>query len=152
MKKKLLGVSVCLFICFLSTSVFATPVDFTINAGGFGYETGWSITQINGGSWYHGMTTGTMGSNVEYDFDWDLTPGDYRLLMNDTFGDGLDNGGYVYLAVDDNIILNIIGNVFSYNYTLDFTVGESDVVPEPTTAILLCLGLIGLAGVSRKQK
>lgn len=138
----------------VASSALATPVSFDINAGGFGYETGWSITQLTGGSWSAG-NVGSMASYTTYSFNWDLTPGDYTLYMTDTFGDGLDGaGGFVRLEVDNSVLLEQSGNVFGYTYRLDFEVPASGSapVPEPSTFLLLGGGLIGFACYRRKLK
>ncbi|MDX9788940.1 MAG: PEP-CTERM sorting domain-containing protein [Desulfobacterales bacterium] len=151
MKKLLLVFGGLFLLCFISASVYATPVDFEINAGGFGYETSWAIDQLTGGSWSAGMATGTMASYTNYTFNWDLSAGDYLLEMGDTFGDGLDNGGHVYLAVAGNVLLDQVGNVFGSYYSFPFEVNGNNPVPEPSTMILLGFGLVGLAGVARKK-
>lgn len=141
-------------LTLLSSTAMATPVSFAINVGGFGYETGWSINQLSGGSWSYGMNTGAMSSYTTYSYNWDLAAGDYALTMTDTWGDGLDgSGGFARLIVDDKPLLDQSGNVFDYSYTLNFKVPESGppAVPEPSTIFLLSGGLMGLVWYRRKS-
>ena len=143
-----------LFLLFSSSTSMATPVDFSINAGGYGYETSWAITQ-DAGSWAAGMITGSMANNTPYSFSWDLDPGGYLLAMEDSFGDGLDGvGGSVSLIVDSVTILDQTGRVFGFSYRLPFDVPETGPppVPEPATIFLLGSGLFGLAWCGRKRK
>lgn len=144
------------FITWIAIAVpsitYATPVFWEINTGGWAYETSWSITQLTGGSWSEGMTTGSM-SNQNYTYNWDLNPGDYLLTMADTYGDGLDAGGHATLIVDGTTLLNC-GVCFGSSYRLSFVVPTSDdgQVPEPITLALMGLGLAGIGYNRRKKK
>ncbi|MES9868624.1 MAG: hypothetical protein ABW149_02835 [Sedimenticola sp.] len=146
--KKLIALLALLFIGAPSVTL-ATPVFWEINTGGFGYETGWSITQTTGGTFSAGMSTGSMASYTDYTYNWDLTPGDYLLAMSDTYGDGLDNGGHATLIVDGSTLLSC-GSCFGYSYRLQFVVPEGD-APAPAPLALIGLGLLAMGFVRNKK-
>lgn len=156
MKKVFKGVVLMLaYLLFFATISSATPVYYAINAGGWSYETGWSITQTSGGAWSDGMARGSMAYRVTYAYDWDLDPGGYNLTVTDTYGDGLDGGGgLLQLIVDGTTLLDRTGNVFSSRFVFDFIVpGQSAApVPEPSTFLLVGAGLLGLGWYGRKRK
>ena len=131
------------------TASYATPVFWEINAGGFGYESSWSITQDTGGSFSAGISS--MSSYTDYIYNWDLTPGDYSLILQDTYGDGLDFGGHATLIVDGTTLLSC-GSCFGYSRELSFVVSQAEsTVPAPAPLALMGLGLVGI-GFSRKLK
>lgn len=139
-------------LSFLAPAIScATPVFWEINAGGWGYESSWSITQDTGGSFSAGISG--MSSRTNYTYNWDLTPGDYSLILRDTYGDGLDNGGHATLIVDGTTLLSCNSCFYSY-YQMDFVVSQVDTssgVPAPAPLVLMGLGLLGI-GFSRKLR
>jgi hypothetical protein len=153
MKKTVVFTAMFFFSLFVACPAFATPVHFDINAGGYGYETSWSITGPSFTAGINGMT-----SNFTYTYDWDLNPATYNLYMNDTYGDGLDAGGSLHLIVNGISLLDYDtpSNVFSYSYSYDFDVPGTNPgtnpVPEPSTFLLLGSGLAGLGFYARKRK
>lgn len=148
--------TLALLLLVSTSSVYATTVSWTINSGGYGYETSWNISQLTGsGSFSEGAATGTMVSYQEYSFLWDLNAGDYLLTMNDTYGDGLDAGGYAELIVNGLTLLDC-GSCFSSSYRLEFEVPESqtppNAVPLPAAVWLFGSAIVGFAGFSRYKK
>ncbi|MGC9519424.1 MAG: PEP-CTERM sorting domain-containing protein [Desulfuromonadaceae bacterium] len=147
--KKTLIISVTLLLIFIACPAFATPVHFDINAGGFGYETSWSIT---GPTFSAGVSR--MANYSTYSYEWDLNPGPYNLYMTDTWGDGLDNGGSLHLIVAGISLLDYDtpSNVFRSTFSYDFDVPGTNPVPKPSTFLLLGSGLAGLGFYARKKK
>lgn len=101
---------------------------------------------------------GTLFSQITID----LTDGMYFLGVsefNSVFGDGFVNTGDAFEGGDDaNVVLNINGafagggvaGSFLDQETLFFKVTVGNVIPEPTSAGLLALGLVGL--VARRRR
>ncbi len=151
MKKKILTgliIGTALSLSIVSSSV-ATPVNFEINAGGWADETSWNITQQTGGVWSEGMPPGAMNNYVDYTYNWDLDEGDYLLAIHDTWGDGLDHGGHVFLSVANVTLLDLTQPEFE-DYYHRFNVPASE-VPEPATMLIFASGLAGLVGYGRRK-
>jgi hypothetical protein len=76
-----------------------------------------------------------------------------RSLTEYGFADMYQIGWLSYdVAINFNSPHDIIANMRLYGYSSVLTIPSAAAVPEPTTMLLLGLGLIGLAGIRRKCK
>ena len=75
------------------------------------------------------------------------SPDDFQTVMFSVFGEGLDASDFTRLGVR----LQSVGTAGSSRGGSAKYVGTPNPVPESTTAILLGMGLIGLAGLGRKK-
>ena len=89
---------------------------------------------------------GDLVNSTVYQFSWDLGPGDYRLTVGDTFGDGM-NGGNYELTVDGSVVRTSDGD-FDFTEETDFSVTG---IPEPATLGLVAIGLAGVAIWRRRR-
>ena len=92
----------------------------------YGSETTWNITTqegavvANGGPYPNATNT--------HNHDVSLPMGNYKLTINDSFGDGILGGGYIRIIDDGEILLNIPGNSFTFIASRKFRVMEEDLL------------------------
>jgi hypothetical protein len=123
----------------------------TINLDGYSVDWGgssWRLPNAAGGSGYN-ITESEMG-HLYY------TDGDFDHLVASWYWSGTEYAGDSDLAGRFYMNDGYQGNVYksSVNYGLAVRSGQVSTapVPEPTTSLLLGIGLLGLAGITRWRK
>jgi len=106
--------------------------------------------QTIGGIWFYGLNKDERAIARWREDGGSLTPN------VGVFGDGDDTGHY-FLDIDDilvtgnaAIVIQMAGSFAGDTRVVGFT-GAAAAVPEPATMLLLVTGLVGIAGLGRKQ-
>ena len=94
--------------CVGTPSCTGNMVTLTLNTDANGNETSWEIVPIGGGA---ALCQGSgYASNSSIDSDCCLADGCYRLLVYDSFGDGMTTGGYTLRDANGEMIIDNAGN------------------------------------------
>ncbi|QQR87272.1 MAG: T9SS type A sorting domain-containing protein [Flavobacteriales bacterium] len=94
--------------CVGTPSCIGNMVTLTLNTDANGNQTSWEIVPVGGGA---ALCQGSgFASNSSIDSDCCLADGCYRLLVYDSFGDGMTTGGYVLRDANGEMIIDNAGN------------------------------------------
>lgn len=144
-------VSAGLLLSGVMGAAMADPVTLDLLTDNFGGETSFEMVQDPGGANVIIPPTpalGPLASNTNFQFDWDLPPGNYEFTIFDSFGDGIccgfGNGGFT-LTTPTEAIPSPSGGQFGASETIAFSIAA----PVPTLSewamILTTLLLGGIA-------